>query len=255
MKLCKVIVVAYHLERIFRPQNQVRYPHHPQRGLSHDEQILMWNVIEYLSTTIDGGEPHDTIVVCNGEKAFAWWKDKHGKRTQNGSLIVLGRENNGGSFGGYNHAYRNTNYDGYIFTEDDMLIVGDNFYTHILEEWNKSSNPGFVGLVGISKRESTRHCHGGVGFTTREVLKSIEDAGGNLPHPQRRGWKQEVAIKYGEFPFTNKILQSGKDLLSLSFQKPEWCIENHIYPFYIIEQNSWFRGILNKEVPYAKKAF
>ena len=51
------------------------------------------------------------------------------KELQNGNIYVHHRENIGRSFGGYNFAVKKykDKYSHYIFTEDDVLIFGNNY--------------------------------------------------------------------------------------------------------------------------------
>lgn len=230
MKYCKVIVVAYHLNRIERTNE--KFPHHDQQPLSHDEQIGLWQKILDIETTVDGGMGFDTVIVCNGESAHDWWKHFDGTKTKNGNLIILGRPNDGGSFGGYNHAFRNTTYDNFIFTEDDILIYGDRYYARILESYKANPNAGYLCLVGISKHKKFRHCHGGVGFSTRERLSEVTDTEGNLPHPQKGGWDQKLAVKYGEYRLTGDMRRLGRELITIDGYKQEWTVDNCCLPYW-----------------------
>lgn len=228
----KVIVTALNLNRIERGRGE-RYPHHPQRKLDMRGQEELWSIIYHIEKNIDGGMPFDSVIICNGVDAYNWWKKYDGEKTKNGTLKVIGRPNDGGSFGGYNHAYQYTNYDGFIFTEDDILIWGKDYYKRIVED-HEAQKTGYTCLIGMSKNPKYTHCHGGVGYTTRNVLNAIVDENGELPHPKARGWDQTRAVKYGEYPFTHKVLDAGFSLNGLSWNEMKWTMDNLLIPYWVL---------------------
>jgi hypothetical protein len=240
MKCVKVIVAAINLDRFERPANQMKYPHHPQWKIDLKEQLKIWEV-QRRAMMIDGGMDFDTLVVCNGWGAFLQWADYDGMKTANGVLKVVWRKNSGGSFGGYNWAFRNTDYDGFIFTEDDIIVAGENYYKRLVETMHSENRVGYVCLIGASRKEDTRHCHGGVGFTTRKRLKLNVDKRGDLPFPHALGWNQREAIRKGEIPFTNGIREQGYKLICIpeitrqwdfiNFCKPYWCLDKADYAY------------------------
>jgi hypothetical protein len=162
-------------------------------------------------------------------------------KTANGVLKVVWRKNSGGSFGGYNWAFRNTDYDGFIFTEDDIIVAGDNYYRKLYDAMHSMRRVGYVCLIGASKKEDTRHCHGGVGFTTRKRLKLNVDKNGDLPHPHKSGWDQRAAVLQGEIPFSNGIREQNYKLIVIpdmtrqwdfvNLCKPYWCLSTEDYKY------------------------
>jgi hypothetical protein len=223
--LGKVIVVSDGLVREHRPE--ANFPHHPQLKTTTFQLMKLWELILHLERTRDGGVEFDTVIVCNGPWAYAWWKKYDATQTKNGRFNILDRENVGGSFGGYNYAYKHTTHDGFIFTEEDILIFGDQYYKKILDAF--TGDVGFVGLVGISRYEQyPTHCHGGVGYTTREVLNSVA-VDGNLSYHE--GTTQRNIILEGEIPFTNNIVKTGRTLTTVDNYIRRWDIRNMCYPF------------------------
>lgn len=243
MRYAKVIVVAMNLDRVVRPKNEMKYPHHPQWKIDEQEQLKIWEY-QRLAMMKDGGMDFDTIVVCNGWTAYLHWADYDGMKTANGVLKVILRENNGGSFGGYNWAYRNTDYDGFLFTEDDIIVCGDNYYKRLVDTFNSEDKIGYVCLIGESRREETRHCHGGVGYTTRARLDLNTDDNGDLPHHKRKGWHQSYAVKYGEVRFSNGIRNKGYDLIGIPERVREWTFDNLCKPYWTLteEDISWLKN-------------
>lgn len=234
----KVIVVAMNLDRFERGVNDSKYPHHPQWKIDLDEQLKIWEV-QRKAMMIDGGLPFDTIVVCNGWSAYLYWADYDGMKTANGTLKVVCRENNGGSFGGYNWAYRNTDYTGFIFTEDDIIVCGENYYKRLVDKFNSEDKIGYVCLIGESNRESTRHCHGGVGYTTRERLDLNVDENGDLPFPKNKGWNQRKAVLQGEFPFSNGIRRKGYELVGIPERQRVWTFNNLCKPYWTLTKEDY----------------
>lgn len=234
---CKVIVTAENLNRVERPNAQ--FPHHPQHTIDKQEQILLWDIIAYIEETVDGGMTFDTVIVCNGNEAYQYWKKFDGKKTKNGKYVILERPNHGGSFAGYNYVYRNTDYQNFIFTEDDIFIFGKDYYKDIDEEFLQIENIGFLSLIGISKNPKFTHCHGGVGYTTRGILKHIEDENGDLPFSKTKAWNQSRSVRYGEIPFTNKIHKAGFTLKVRNKNKKDWLKSNLAYPYWVMSDKDF----------------
>lgn len=238
MKCVKVIVAAVNLNRFERPASQMKYPHHPQWRIDLHEQLRMW-AVQRAAMQIDGGMDFDTLVVCNGWDAYLHWKDFDGMKTANGVLKVVWRENSGGSFGGYNWAFRNTDYDGFIFTEDDIIVAGKDYYKVLVDTIHSENRVGYVCLIGASRNEETRHCHGGVGFTTRKRLRTNVDRNGDLPHPHRIGWDQREAIRKGEIPFTSGIRERGYKLVVIPGMTRQWSFENLCKPYWCLDSEDY----------------
>lgn len=234
----KVIVVCANTERTERAFHG--YPHHPQKVHGIDTLHEMWRVINHVEMTQDAGLIMDTIIVCNGEGAYKWWMDKDGVETKNGVYKVFQRPNYGGSFAGYNYAFRNTDYWGYLFTEEDIIVFGDNYYKRIVERFKEEKDAGFLCLIDASLgRLYPIHCHGGVGFTTREQMNKVVDKNGDLPFPKMDGWDQRRAVREGEAPFTNCYLQNGMKLFRMKEHKTEWCWENFAKSYYLLKKSDY----------------
>lgn len=234
MEHCKVIITCGSQNRKVR--REAKYPDHNQSLTDHGDYLNMWSFIHKQEVKWDGGMPFDTLIICNDTIAYDAWKYMDGDRTRNGRYNVMLRDNDGGSFGGYNYAFKNTDYNYYLFTEDDLIVYGDKYYKTIVETYHSHPKPVFVGLIGISQfQHYAKHCHGGVGFTSRHVLNSIRNQAGDLPCP-RSGWNREEAIREGEVPFTAKMFEAGYDLVTV---KPieGWSPDNLIMPYYEIREN------------------
>lgn len=233
----KVIVVCANTDRVHRCKTV--YPHHPQHLRGINDLHRMWSFIHAVDMTQDAGVEMDTLIVCNGDEAYEWWKDKEGK-SKNGRFIILKRPNDGGSFAGYNFAFRNSNYEGYLFTEEDILVYGENYLKRMIEQFNATKDAGFMCLIDASKgRLYPVHCHGGVGYTSRENILKVVDENGDLPHPKMKGWNQREAIVHGESPFTNCYLKKGMNLIKMEEHKKEWCRENFAKSYYMMNATDY----------------
>jgi hypothetical protein len=225
MNYCKVIVCSNNTNRAKR--NAAKWPDHNQDlttelDFAGEYMALIANELRY-----DAGVTMDTVIVMNGGiPLLAQFNNTY---TQNGRIICAVRENEGGSFGGYNFAYNEYKYDYYLFTEEDLFVVGDLYYEKLLDRFKSEYRTGFVGLIGVSTNIAhPTHCHGGVGLTSRKVLSKVYPDG-VLPNPNGIGWDRTAAIQQGEIPFTSKIYQAGYKLIQ--YGTNEWKAENLILPY------------------------
>jgi hypothetical protein len=231
MSDCKVIVVCGNPVRECRPIGSCDYHLHPQTIKTLEDLQELWKTILEIEETVDGGVHFDTVIICNGEEAYSWWKQHNNKKTANGTLVVVPRRNHGGSFAGYDHAYRHLSYEGFLFTEEDILVFGPSYYRRIKERFLEEPRNGYVCVVGISRGKTfEKHCHGGVGYTTRKVLDTIVDEQGRLPYPHRKGWHKGTTILRGEIPLTATITHKGFNLVELHEHTPEWNARNLCMP-------------------------
>jgi hypothetical protein len=138
------------------------------------------------------------------------------------------RPNDGGSYGAYDWAYRKYRglYDWWLFTEDDVVVGGENYYDRLIEKFQSTPNCGFVATIGVEPGFLV-HAHGGIGLTSAAVLERVFGyCGGCLPHPCGSGWARHLAIIQGEIPFTNVIAHLGYQVVP--FGLPGWDWENNL---------------------------
>lgn len=233
---CKVIAVCFNDNR--RIQLDARFPNHNQCIETQEGLLDMMKRIINFELDNDAGVSMDIIIVNSDVKYVAgndWLDSINGKKTLNGEIKVLHRENTGGSFGAYNDAflrYRN-DYNYWLFTEDDIMVGGRDYYRRILEKMRARKNVGFVALVGLARHPLGTHAHGGIGLTSREILENIcHNNNGELPY-HHGNWDKPNVVAEGEVKFTNFIEQKiGKDII-VFHDEDVWNLETKLcVPYY-----------------------
>ncbi len=229
---CKVITTCFVAREIgadteitgHRPGPFIHCQNFPTR-----ERVLELVAYIYeLERTVDPGVESDTILVNNDvgwEKGNRYLESIRDSKIFSGRLKVINRENYGRSFGGYNKAYEvfRDQYEYWTFTEDDILVTGDQYFRICIDTFEKKQNTGFVAILGLS-REVRLHAHGGVGTTRADVLDRLYRKLGRLPH-SGRGQPQSHPdiILQGEVPFTNSIKRLGYELVIVEATRPVYA--------------------------------
>ena len=159
-----------------------------------------------------------------------------GTKLPYGTLYVRERENAGWSYGAYDYAFKNFDYENWLFTENDLFVGGDRYYKRLLKDFKSRRNCGFLGLINVAKTHWPTHCSGGLGITKKSVLNKVVERFGMLPHhtgtvhPERLYEKNDV-VQNGEIAFTNAILEIGYNLETMSVG--EWGLtKNFTIPYY-----------------------
>ncbi len=232
MKVAKIITTSF-IPREIRENsilcgNPLGYFSHSQNFSTRESiiELLRFNVAE--EKKCDPGCDTDVIIV-NNDTGWIPGRDYLDSvdrmKLKHGVIRVLHRENFGRSFGGYNYAFSRLSdeYDYFIFTEDDILIVTDQYASIGVKEFNSTQNCGFVAFQALSNKShhnlskaQTLHAHGGVGISSANILNKVVRNHGFLPHSTKdESQKYTDIIKNGEIDFTNKIYQLGYKLISM----------------------------------------
>jgi hypothetical protein len=221
-----------------RIQFDARFPNHNQSIETQQGLLDMMKRIINFELDNDAGVPMD-IILANSNVGFVegndWLDSINGTKTPNGIIRVLHRDNMGGSFGAYNDAFLKfrADYEYWLFTEDDIMVGGRDYYRRILEKMRARKNVGFVALIGMIRHPLGTHAHGGVGLTSREILDNIaHNNNGELPY-HHGDWNKINVIAEGEVKFTNFIEQKiGKEIL-VFHDEDEWNLETKLcIPYY-----------------------
>ena len=230
----KVIATSFLGKRTSR--TRVDFPQHPQ-DITNEKQILKMldDVLSY-ECEVEAGVAVDTIVVINGRSPFnAELNEWKGRKTKNGKILVMERENVGGSFGAYNFAFSKlkNHYDHWLFTEDDIVVGTNNYYQRLLDFFNKEKL-GFAALISVTNHPLGEHAHGGVGLTSTKILREVFPSG--LPHYKEPGWDKTQIIHDGEIPFTNQIVAHGYEIREFNWH-PTWDFETKLCTPYLDFKN------------------
>jgi hypothetical protein len=238
-KNCKINTTAYNpMKSVKMGEN---WPFHPQD--LHTPQLYQ-KMIERLfrvEKETDPGVDVDSYMVVYKDKWGLWqdWIQFDNQPIKRGTFYVLFEERNGGNYQMFNMCYQKIKdkYDWFIFTCDDIMVFGDQYYKKILERWEEGC--GYVALQGggeILPEEMQHHVQGSIGLTSKKILEEVcKINNGELPHNKKEPWTQEANIFEGEIPFTNKILELGYHFVNYCDSK-EWKLENLCYPYFLYAQ-------------------
>ncbi len=200
---------------------------HSQNFTTGAEIIDLINFTLEVESKANPGCNLDIIFVNNQigwKKGDQFLDNLNGTRTNHGKIRILHRENIGLSYGAYDHAFSlfQDEYDYFIFTEDDIIITGDDYALQGLETFNRSSNCGFVAYVGLSNvfasysPEDSLHAHSGAGLTSSSVLKEVHKAKGSLGFSRSYDEQDRLnIIRLGEVAFVNNIYKLGYEITEI----------------------------------------
>jgi len=259
-KNCKVIATCFVGKRVQEFTQIAGNPplmiYHAQNFPTAESVLDLIKLNIEQEKTVDPGVPCDTIIVNNDvgwSKGNEYLDAVNNTAIHSGILRVLHCENWGRSFGAYNGAYQKfkNEYDYWIFTEDDILINGHNYYKIALDNFNRYENTGFVALQGVSidgldgeSGEHAKHAHSGAGLTHVKILNELNAKLGKLPHCDKNESQDYLeCIRNGEIAFTNEILRLGYDLRTVESD----------YPLYWFAYD-YMRGIrVDAKPPFSQK--
>jgi hypothetical protein len=233
MTYCKVNTTAYNPGKTIKVGE--RWPFHNQNLSTPELYKDMVKKLFEIERDTDPGVDMDSYmgVYIDRFNLYREWADYDGRKIKRGKFHVIYEARNGGNYQMFNKVYQLTNYDWYIFTCDDLMILGDEYYKKILSRWG--DGVGYVALQGggeLVEGDVQHHVQGSIGLTSRKILEEVCNINnGELPHPITEPWTQEANIHEGEIPFTNKILELGYRFVNYNDSK-EWLKENLCYPYY-----------------------
>jgi hypothetical protein len=225
-----------------------------------DETIEWMKDVVELEVTIDKGVFADTIIVNHdiakllpdGRKAHEYLDSLDGIPTRNGVIKTISRPWNkgvGGSFGSFNYAFehfKQTGYEYWFFTEDNVIEIADGYFSQCIRQLEEDSTIAFVGVhrslsIEMTARRHPIHAHGGCGCVHVSRLKLISDKYGSLPYLKEpmpgqmtngkidMGYKlADKAVKKwyhrfeneGEVAFTNVYIKEGLKVVDLEMDCP-----------------------------------
>ena len=172
---------------------------------------------------MDNGISTDIIVVnnyaANSEMSRRFLNFFHGQATRDGKILVIQRENRGGSFGAYYDTVDRfkDDYDYWFFCEDDLLIFEPQYLKHFVDAYKSDTHIGFIAAHVIIdlvwKNRPAKLAGGGVGLcSTKKLLEvhndNIERAHTgdfplNISYPDMEGFEVE---------FTETFINKGYEV-------------------------------------------
>ncbi len=219
-------------------RGSVFFPDHNQSVSGPEDTKRMLRDILDFEAQHDPGTNMDIVIVNNSieDENFDTFVDSLEGETKWGKIRTIQRGPEGWSFGAFNEAYQTfkDEYNYWLFTEDDILVGGDKYYSKLIEKFNQDKWTGYIGLVKVVQHSYGQHCGGGVGFTSSKVLEKLDKRCGGLPHYTKKDDTKDNAVDRkhqiivnGEVPFTNEILKMGYDLVSFG-NGVEWNLESNL---------------------------
>ena len=233
---CKINTTAYNPKK--KIWNGGSWPFHSQDLGTPEKYKKMIETLFEIERDTDPGVDMDSYMVVHPDKdgVHQEWQKYDRQPIKRGTFYVIYEPRDGGNYQMFNTCWQRVkdSYDWFIFTCDDIMVFGDQYYAKILERWG--NGVGFVALQGggdpATPDEPQHHVQGSIGLTSGEILKQVADGNnGELPHSKAEKWVQENNIREGEIPFTQRILYLGYHFVNYNDSK-EWKKENLCYPYY-----------------------
>lgn len=215
----KVIATTFNDRTCRLPaRGELAYPNHYQDVDGAEDNLRRLKDIVAFEQEQTPGTFLDVVIVTSGKpfkEGDEYLKSIDGMELPYGKLRTLKRDTNiGWSFGAYDAAYKafKDEYRYWIFTEDDILVGGENYYKNLIEKYNEKEGTGFVALINVVNHTYGIHASGGVGITHTRILSELEKLCKGIPHA-KTDVRQDVIME-GEVAFTNNILALGYDLVT-----------------------------------------
>lgn len=183
--------------------------------------------LEFLQLQIENelnvnpGCEMDILIVNNntGNIKFNSYLDSlNGNSICNGKILILHRENIGGSFGAFSDGYElvQDQYQYFLFNEDDIMITEPHYFKTAIDELDSDELCGFIALSPISTTNPV-HCGGGFGVTSKTILDIIRNQHGKLPYAVGNTYGH---FEYSEVMFTNNIIKLGYTIKNVQEWSP-----------------------------------
>ena len=231
---CKINTTAYNPNKTIKITE--RWPAHDQDLHTPELYQQMVKALFEVERDTDPGVDMDSYMVVYIDKygLYKEWAKYDEEPIKRGKFHVIYEARDGGNYQMFNKAYQliKHNYDYFIFTCDDIMVFGDQYYKKLIDRWNEESGIGYLAVQGGGEtHEPQNHVQGSIGMTTKKILEEVCGINnGELPHPKSEPWTQEANIREGEIPFTHRILELGYRFVNYNNSKT-WRRENLCFPY------------------------
>jgi len=234
MKAAKVIATCFKGKEVIEKTRLTGDPlgffYHSQNFTNTNDIINLLKLHIDLENKFNPGCERDLIIVnadtgsIEGNKFI---EEINNNKINNGKIISYTKENYGLSFGSYNDAFLKfeKNYDYFLFTEDDWLILNDNYFKIGIDVLNSNPNNGMVPYVAKTKihklhweelglnKLNAIGCHGATGLLSKKMLKMIVNKYGCIPYHKGLDYRQSIVN--GELKFPNSVVKLGFEIVDL----------------------------------------
>jgi hypothetical protein len=238
MKAAKVIATCFKpkevIEKTRLTGNPLGYFYHSQNCISVPDIIKLLDLNIATENNLNPGFDRDLIIVnadVNSDDGNKYIEKISGTKINGGKIIAFTRKNIGLSFGSYNDAFMKfkSNYEYFLFTEDDWLIFGENYLKIGIDLLNKVERCGIVSYVGVTKihkkhwkplnlnKNNAYGCHGSIGLSSTKILNEIVKVNNCLPH--YNGDDYTMGVRYGELAFANSFVKLNYKIIDLPKDK------------------------------------
>lgn len=147
------------------------------------------------------------------------------KKIQNSEVEIIARENYGMSYAAFNEVYEKyrTEFDYYIFNEDDYYFNDHNFDEYLVKKFNSYRNIGYLAAMAVNPAWDYQHklTHAGnsVGLTSSIILEKLYQKFGCLPHPKKQINSDDENYKLneheGQIAQTHEIFKMGYNIFDI----------------------------------------
>ena len=178
--------------------------------LNINNDIIMNSGVENMDVIIINNQSNEITNECE-----EYLKSLNNKKIPSGKIMVFNRENKGGSLGAYSYAFDlfENDYDFWFFCEDDLITIYPRYYEIAINEFS-DEKLGFLALTSINFENNLnrKHVSGGVGVSTKEILKKVKKKFGKLPYDERNNLINYAGVGQSETLFTNCYLGLGYEV-------------------------------------------
>ena len=238
MKVAKIVATCFKAKSVVLKTkltgDPLGYYFHSQNFTTTKDFINLINLHVELDKSTNPGNDLDLILVnsdVGNIEGNNYINSLNNIKINRGKILSYTRNNKGLSFGAFSDAFKKfrSQYDYFLFTEDDVLIYKENYSKEGIDLLNNNKNNGFVSYVGVTKIKSYHRkflnlkkseaysCHGGIGLSSTKILNKIYNKDDKLPHYDGIDYKK--GIMFGEIMFTSNIIKEGYKLVDLPENK------------------------------------
>ena len=228
MKIAKVVATCFLPRKVIEKTqltgSPLGYFAHSQKFENTREIINLINFIIGKEEEYDPGIDRDLIIVnsnVDNVEGNNFLNNLNNHKISRGKILIVNRKNFGRSYGSYNEAFKlyKNDYDYFLFTEDDVIILGNNNLKIGVEKLQNYNDFGFLSYIHSTKigkwywsklhlnKKNAFSCHGGTGLVSTKMLNMIYEKYGALPH--NKGSNYDDDITFGEVAFPNSVIKLG----------------------------------------------